>query len=149
MCGSLLTQKLARILSRCMDVVRTLCKDPLCPLSRGVVSHPVQCNVAARLEGCLQRYFKHSSFRPGQLATVLHGHDAFVRMATGAGKSLCIFLVPLAASDTAMAIVISPLVGLMDQQVSDPAHRHAYIILYRIIRWVSYQLLEYQQCVQG
>ena len=72
----------------------------------------MQCNVAARLEGCLEKYFKHSSFRPGQFAStaaVLHGRDAFVRMAIGAGKSLCIFLAPLAVSDTAMAVVMSPL----------------------------------------
>ena len=103
-----------------MDVVKNLCRDPLRPLSRGIESHAVQCNVATRLEGCLE---KHSSFRPGQLAStaaVLHGRDAFVRMATGAGKSLCIFLAPLAVSDTAMAVVISPLVGLVDQQVSYP-----------------------------
>ena len=112
-----------------MDVVRTLC-----PLSRGIVSHPVKCNVVARLEVCLQKYFKHSSFRPGQLAStaaVLHDNDAFVRMGTGAGKSLCIFLAPLAVSDTAIAIVISPLVGLMDQQVSDLAHRYTCIYFMR------------------
>lgn len=32
--------------------------------------------------------------------------------------ALCIFLPPLAVSDTAMGIVITPLVGMMDQQVS-------------------------------
>jgi ATP-dependent helicase YprA (DUF1998 family) len=41
----------------------------------------------------------------------------FVRMATGSGKSLCMFLVPLAVSDSGMGIVISPLNALMDQQV--------------------------------
>ena len=104
-----------------MDIVKNLCGDPLCPLSRGIVSHSEQCKVAERLEQCLKKYFKYSSFRPGQLAStaaVLHGRDTFVRMATGAGKSLCIFLAPLAVSNTAMAVVISPLVGLMDQQVS-------------------------------
>ena len=42
-----------------------------------------------------------------------------MRMATGAGKSLCILLAPLALSDSAVGIVISPLNGLMDQQTCD------------------------------
>ena len=48
---------------------------------------------------------------------LLHGNDVFVRMATGAGKSLCMFLAPLAVSECAMGVIISPLNGLMDQQV--------------------------------
>lgn len=100
---------------------KTLCGDAKCPLSRGLANQQAHCSVAERLQGCLEKYFQHSSFRPGQLAStaaILHGRDVFVRMATGGGKSLCIFLPPLAVSDTAMGIVISPLVGLMDQQVS-------------------------------
>ena len=68
----------------------------------------------------LGHFFKYNSFRPGQLAAllpVLHGKDVFVRMATGAGKSLCFYLVPLAASTSAVGVVISPLNALMDQQV--------------------------------
>ena len=49
---------------------------------------------------------------------VLHGKDVLVKMATGAGKSLCIYLVPLAVGTSAVGVVISPLNGLMDQQVS-------------------------------
>ena len=48
---------------------------------------------------------------------ILHGNDVFVRMATGAGKSLCMFLAPLSVSEHAMGVIISPLNGLMDQQV--------------------------------
>ena len=47
---------------------------------------------------------------------VVHGKDVFVRLATGSGKS-CMFLAPLAISDIAMAVIISPLNGLMDEQV--------------------------------
>ena len=47
----------------------------------------------------------------------LCGKDVFVRMATGSGKSLCMFLVPLGLSESAMGLVISPLNALMEQQV--------------------------------
>ena len=43
----------------------------------------------------------------------------FVQMATGAGKSLCMFLAPLAVSESAVGVVVSPLNGLMEQQVSN------------------------------
>ena len=52
---------------------------------------------------------------------VLHGHDVFVCMATGAGKSLCMFLAPLAARENGIVVVISPLNGLMDEQVLEYA----------------------------
>ena len=65
---------------------------------------------------CLRGHFKFSCFRPGQLDAVLpilHGKDVFVRMATGSGKSLCMF-VPVPASYS--SLVFSPLIGLMEQQ---------------------------------
>ena len=40
-----------------------------------------------------------------------------MRMATGSGKSLCIFLAPLAVGESAVGVVISPLNALMEQQV--------------------------------
>ena len=49
---------------------------------------------------------------------LLHCKDVFVRMATSYGKSLCMFVPPLAVSSDSMAVVISPLNALMDQQVS-------------------------------
>ena len=48
---------------------------------------------------------------------IFHGNDVLVRMATGAGKSLCMFLAPLSVSERAVGVIISPLNGLMDQQV--------------------------------
>ena len=74
-----------------------------------------------KLKDALQVYFKYDDFRPGQLEALLpvvHGRDVFVRMPTGRGKSLCIFLAPLAISNHAICIVVSPLISLMDQQVS-------------------------------
>ncbi len=72
------------------------------------------------MKAALLKYFGHSTFRPGQLEALLpvvHGNDAFVRMPTGGGKSLCMFLVPLSISDVAVGVVVSPLKGLMDEQV--------------------------------
>ena len=65
-----------------------------------------------------QKYFAHSSFRPGQL-TVLHSliaesKDACVFWATGAGKSLLYQLPPLHKKE--VAIVVSPLISLMQDQ---------------------------------
>lgn len=80
----------------------------------------VCCTATDRLKQVLYTCFKHTEFRPGQVESALpamHGQDVFVRMATGSGKSLCMFLVPLAINDSAMGIVISPLNALMDQQV--------------------------------
>ena len=47
----------------------------------------------------------------------MQGNDVFVRMATGCGKSLCMFLPPLVHGEKAAGVIISPLVGLMDEQV--------------------------------
>ena len=89
-----------------------------CPLAKGqCVAENVECSGKTRLALALQRHFM---FHPGQLEALLplmHGQDVFVQMATGAGKSLCMFLAPLALSDEALGIIISPLTALMDHQV--------------------------------
>ena len=74
-----------------------------------------------KLQLTLQCQFKHDRFRTGQLEAVIpavHGKDVFVRMATGSGKTLCMLLPPLAKSTSAMGVIISPLNGLMDEQVN-------------------------------
>lgn len=81
-----------------------------------------QCAAQLKLKSVLRDTFGHERFRPGQLEAVLavaHGKDVLVRMPTGGGKSMCMFLVPLSISSEAMGIVISPLVGLMEQQVKN------------------------------
>jgi ATP-dependent DNA helicase RecQ len=73
-----------------------------------------------KLDAAMNTNLKFPFFRPGQLDAllpVMHGRDVFVRMATGAGKSLCMFLEPLAMSVLSLDIVISPLNALMDRQV--------------------------------
>lgn len=100
---------------------RVLCSRD-CPFVCGqeVDLTAVHCEAYTKATEALHTYFKFNDFQPGQLDAllpVLHGKDTFVRMATGAGKSLCMFLAPLAVSPDALGVVISPLNGLMDQQV--------------------------------
>ena len=79
-----------------------------------------RCCCSKKVEEALLRYFKFPSCQVGQMeATValLHGKDVFVRMATGSGKSLCMFLAPISKNDSAMGVVLSPLISLMEQQV--------------------------------
>ena len=70
----------------------------------------------------LDMFFHHSSLRPGQFEAVnavMAGKDVFLRMGTGSGKSMCMFLPPLCSKDSnAAALIVSPLKGLMEQQVS-------------------------------
>lgn len=79
-----------------------------------------QCPNKAKCIKTLRDFFKFESFRPGQLEAilpVLHGCDTFVRMATGSGKTLCMYIPVLSSHQKAMGVIISPLIGLMDQQV--------------------------------
>lgn len=79
------------------------------------------CTAEIKLRRVLSSTFQHQDFLPGQLEALLpvsHGKDVFVQMRTGGGKSLCMYVLPLAIGGEAMGFVISPLVGLIQQQVS-------------------------------
>ena len=99
-----------------------ICELADCPLSEsknGVVDTS-QCPAIAKLKSTLRSVFHHAAFKTGQLEAMLpvaHGRDVFVRMPTGGGKTLCMFVPTLATSSTAIGLVISPLIALVDQQV--------------------------------
>ena len=76
----------------------------------------MQCLARKKLEDALRKYFKHTWAIGGTVACYPR-HNVFVCIATGAGKSLCMFLAPLAVSKSAVGGVISPLNCLMEQQV--------------------------------
>src|SRR5579863_1370931 len=67
----------------------------------------------------LNEHFGFGSFRPGQeeaVTAALSGRDVMMVMPTGAGKSLCYQLPALMREE--LAIVVSPLVSLMADQVA-------------------------------
>src|SRR5688572_32208951 len=70
------------------------------------------------LQQAISQYWGYTSFRPLQreaMDAVLAGRDSVVVLPTGSGKSLC-FQAP-ALVTPGLAVVVSPLVSLMKDQV--------------------------------
>lgn len=75
--------------------------------------------ISIKAHAMLHRFFGYKSFRTGQLdviTTLATGHDTVVIMPTGAGKSIC-YQIPALMCD-GCAVIISPLVALMNDQVT-------------------------------
>ena len=67
----------------------------------------------------LKKYYGHDSFRGGQEEIISHlvaGEDVLAIMPTGAGKSIC-YQIPALMAD-GITLVVSPLISLMNDQVS-------------------------------
>ncbi|GAA4376322.1 DNA helicase RecQ [Hymenobacter koreensis] len=84
------------------------------PIAQKKAAKPAVADLKAKLK----EVFGYGQFRGTQEAiiqNVINGHNTFVIMPTGAGKSLCYQLPALVLPGT--AIVISPLIALMKNQV--------------------------------
>ena len=73
------------------------------------------------------RFLGYTELKPEQMrvvTSVVMGHDVFVTLPTGYGKSLCFAILPLVfdavmpMQDPSIVLVLSPLTAIMKDQVS-------------------------------
>ncbi len=82
------------------------------------VKEPATANKKFDLHKALHEYFGFDKFKGTQekaIESLMAGHDTFVIMPTGGGKSLC-YQLPAMVSD-GVALIVSPLIALMKNQV--------------------------------
>jgi ATP-dependent DNA helicase RecQ len=75
---------------------------------------------SSSLEAVLARYWGFDGFRPLQreaMDAILAGRDSLVVMPTGGGKSVCFQAPVLVDEAPGIALVVSPLIALMKDQV--------------------------------
>ena len=116
-----------RPLSECVRIVREVARGNLETSARvfrsdewGVLLDAFDTMTAA-LQDVLRERFGFDTLRPLQAQIVerlMDGGDALVVMPTGSGKSLCYQLPALAMPQPGIALVFSPLIALMEDQVA-------------------------------
>lgn len=114
-----------------------------CACARGSTSHEAlqQCCTYRKAVNTPGTYFRCASFRPGQLEAILpilHGKDVLVRIPTGGGKSLCMFLGVLLHELDKFGVIINPLIGLWMRRYT------TYVLwtMHMPARWGIYLVLE-------
>lgn len=101
-------------------------------------------------EATLQQYFGYNEFRPLQkdiVERVLAGNDTLVLMPTGGGKSLC-YQIPALMME-GIAIVVSPLIALMQDQVEALQRNQIASAFYNSTQTTKEQIAIEKQCING
>ena len=84
------------------------------------LTHEINPQTISQYNQTLSKYFGYNSFRSGQLqiihSIIEYKKDTSVFWSTGSGKSICYQIPPLHTKK--IAIIVSPLISLMEDQVS-------------------------------